>query len=191
MKTVHHILTVAATCATLSLLGQDRPVPNKAQPVPQQQREQPPPADIDPNARRAHEKSAGNPVADQHPPTTFPDAGLNSLVLDRSQTERIKRMDERYGEQLRKLGPVNRSDPAYQELWKRREKELATILTPVQFERWQELNKSYAESTQPVPMPNAEPDRQPVTPLPSMPIDTTHDKMPMVDTIPAPPVPPR
>lgn len=40
---------------------------------------------------------------------------------------------------------------------------------------------------QPVPMPNAEPDDQPVTPLPSMQIDSTRDPMPRVDTIPAPP----
>jgi hypothetical protein len=191
MKTLYRSLVMAAMCGALSLVAQDRPVPNKAQPVPQQQRDQPPPADIDENARRAREKSAGNPAAEQHPPTTFPDAGLSSVVLDAGQRERIQRMDERYADQLRRLGPVNRSDPAYQQLWSRREQEIATILTPVQFEKWQEMNKSYAEGAQPVPMPNAEPDERPVTPLPQVQIDSTRDPMPRVDTIPAPPPPPK
>lgn len=186
MNTLNRSCLMMATCCSLAIASAQES-PTKTLPVPQ--RTDPPPANTDHRAGRSLETSAGKPEGVHHPGSEgFADEGLSALVLDPGPADRIRRMDERYAEELQVLGPVPRTDPAYLNLWKQREKEIANILTPVQFERWQELNRTRVQPTpKPVPMPQANVDDNAMTPLPSTQIDSTRDPIPTMDTLTIPP----
>ena len=180
MNLVNRSCLMIAACFGL-VVASAQETPTKTQPVPQHT--DPPPANRDQRAGRSLETSAGNPEGVYHPGSVgFADAGLSALVLDPGQAERIRRMNERYAEEFTVLGPASRTDPAYLTLWQDREKEIASILTPLQFSRWQELNNTDVQPT-PAPMPNANLDDNSMTPLPSSQVDSTRDRMPTVDTL--------
>jgi hypothetical protein len=187
------VLLTAACCAVSVVVAQSDPAPGKTIPNPERQRTETLPANTERESRRPLETSAGNPEGVQHPgSTSIVDNALSSLVLEPGQLERIKRMDERYATELKTMGPVKPGELAYRMLWQRREREIADILTPVQFERWKELNRSMAQAQPtPVPMPEANVEDKALTPLPEAQIDSTHDPMPQLDSIPpASPPPP-
>jgi hypothetical protein len=71
----------------------------------------------------------------------------------------------------------------------RRKREIADILTPMQFERWQELNRSLMRTQPSLPMPQAGMNDTAVTPIPEMHTDSTHDRMPQLDSVPVVPAP--
>jgi len=103
---------------------------------------------------------AGNPrtQADSTGLAFTPDTAFASILLDRSQAQRIQDMDRRYAAELQELGTTDGNDEAYRELWQRRTKEIQSILTPLQFARWEELNGQTAP-VEPAGTPMAVPDR--------------------------------
>ena len=141
-STSHRILTLVILAGTMGTAwGQETPPPNDRNKNSDPDRELLPDRSMPDATRRPPEESAGNPEGTRNPGNTqFADTAFTSLVLDPGQLERIRAMDARYSEEFIALGPVTGDDPRYIDLWQRRRKEIATILTPIQFERWQELN---------------------------------------------------
>ncbi|HEY0976687.1 MAG TPA: hypothetical protein VGE21_04395 [Flavobacteriales bacterium] len=74
-----------------------------------------------------------------------PDTALASILLDRSQAQRVLDIDRVYSERLQDLGTTDPADERYRLLWTERREALKNILTPLQFSRWQELNGELTE----------------------------------------------
>lgn len=147
--------------------------------------DRPVPASIDVDGQRSRETSAGNPEGEQHPSNwAIRDTAFSVLLLDPDQQKRIRDMESRYAERLNVLRSMNSEEQAFRRLWKERQTEIGDILTPVQFERWKELNKP--KETVPAPMPTAPPQGT-VAPMPTQRTDSLHDAMPMrLDSVPPP-----
>ena len=142
VRTLQHLLVfLLVTGSMATAWGQETPAPNDRNKNTDPNRELLPERSMPDVPGRSPEESAGNPEGTQNPGNTqFADTAFSSLVLDPGQLERIHAMDARYAEEFISLGSVTADDPRYIDIWNRRRKEIATILTPIQFERWQELN---------------------------------------------------
>ena len=155
----------------------EEPAPGRTQPPPKQRDDSERQQQLERDRARI-DRYGGNPESILHPgdPQPFQDTALTSLVLDPAQAERIQKMDRHYVEEIGRMDIVDRNDPRYRQLWLRRADEIKTILTPVQYERWKQLNAGHLERISD-PMPIARPDSTHPT-MPVMSVDTLHDDMP-------------
>ncbi len=96
---------------------------------------------------------AGNPSTRPGGYMAVPDTAFAYILLDRSQAARIEDMNERYADELRQVGTIDPTNTAYRDLWQRRRAEVQAILTPVQFERWEELNAGHLDAGLVIPEP--------------------------------------
>jgi hypothetical protein len=180
----YHLL---AACSLVIGLSAQTPNPSKGTTPPDRngRTDQPAPASIDLDAQRSRETSAGNPEGEQHPSDRMVhDTAFSVLLLDPDQQKRIRDMESRYAERWNVLRSMNSDEQAFRRLWEERETEIGDILTPVQFERWKELNRP--KSTTPAPMPTLVPQGT-TAPMPTQRTDSLHDAMPMrIDTVPTP-----
>lgn len=182
----HLTFTVAALMLTAGLYAQDPPPttrPDAPTKVPERR--------VDVTDRSAQGSGnaplAGSPRA-RWDSTGVPftlDTAFASILLDRSQADRIKELDRRNGEELQRLGTKDNKDPRYRDLWVRRSRDVGKILTPVQYERWKQLNAANLAQ----PAPDEMPVVRPLAPEPPMPVmrDSTKDRMPVAPQSPPKP----
>lgn len=179
-----HLIITTAVLQAQAVPDQTKNPPSTLRTDQPMQREEVP-VNVDREGRRSRETSAGNPEGVQHPgDVAFADTAWSVLLLDPDQRTRIRAMEARYAERLRALGPVGRTDPAYQRLWNERAHDIGDILTPTQYQRWKELNTNKQHA--PASMPTA-PQQGPVSPMPVQRADSSRDAMPVRrDTVPPP-----
>ncbi|HEX2618090.1 MAG TPA: hypothetical protein VHL57_11145, partial [Flavobacteriales bacterium] len=119
-------------------------IPGKTSPTePRPQPQRTTPTRDDPaRTRPAYDNTtAGSPDGVRNPGnTTVVDTAVQQLVLDPGQAERIRAMDKRYSDELSALPNASVADSSYMRVMDRRAAEMATILTPAQYERWRTLS---------------------------------------------------
>ncbi|MEO8067573.1 MAG: hypothetical protein ABI599_07775 [Flavobacteriales bacterium] len=173
-----NLLLAASALVLAGLHAQDVPPPtnnDRKEPSRNSDRQDPRPPD------QGTTPMAGSPGDrwDSRNAQQVQDSAFASLLLDPGQAKRIADMERRYAEEFARVGTADRNDPAYRKVWDRRRTEIQSILTPVQYKRWQELNAGHFTPA-PTEMPTAQPDKN-VAPMPTMRIDTLPtDKMPVL-----------
>jgi hypothetical protein len=86
----------------------------------------------------------------------FDDRTTTDLELDDAQRQRLRDIDERYDREYRTLGEDPMANPAYNDLYMRRDNEVRGVLSEDQYERWNRGNaatKPLRDNTGTAPAP--------------------------------------
>ena len=102
--------------------------------------------DAPPPARPA-DRATDTPTQQNRAWQRFDDRTTTDLELDDTQRQRLRDIDERYDREYRALGTDPMTNPAYDDLYMRRDNEVRGVLTEDQYERW---NRGNTDTTKPL-----------------------------------------